>query len=82
MPILDPSLAFTFLISFEKLESKFNKRFLPYFLNIAANYKVPKDRLKLILDSVELMSPAKYNSSKIINNRCKELIRQIISDLD
>ena len=52
------------------------------FLNIAANYKVPKDRLRLILDSVELMSPAKYSSSKIINNRCKELIRQIISDLD
>ncbi|OHT07651.1 hypothetical protein TRFO_24152 [Tritrichomonas foetus] len=52
------------------------------FLDFAANFKVPKERLKLILDSIELMSPAKYMSSKIINNRCRDLIAQIISDLD
>ena len=52
------------------------------FLDFAANYQVPKDKLKIILDSIELMSPAKYTSSKLINNQCKDLIIKIISDLD
>ena len=52
------------------------------FLDFTANYKVPPEKLKLILDSIDLMIPPRYNSSKEINKRCKEIIEQIIVDME
>ncbi|KAH0792492.1 hypothetical protein GPJ56_003669 [Histomonas meleagridis] len=52
------------------------------FLDYAANNRIPPDKMKLILDSFPKMNPLKYSSSEAINNRCKELIQQILSGLD
>ncbi|OHS96434.1 hypothetical protein TRFO_37418 [Tritrichomonas foetus] len=52
------------------------------FLDFAANYIVPPDKLKLMLEAIGMMNPVKYNSSKETNNHCMQLIYQILRSLD
>ena len=51
------------------------------FLDYVANYKIPKEKIDIIIDSFPKISPLKYGSSEAICNRCTKLICNIISKL-
>lgn len=49
------------------------------FLDFFSKYKVPKEKVDLILNSIDLMNPPKYTSAELNNRKCKELINKIVS---
>lgn len=51
-------------------------------LSFAANYKVPEDKLRLMLNLVQTLNPVKYMSSVPIDAKCQELIEMILAKLD
>lgn len=52
------------------------------FIDLISKYIIPKDKVELILNSIELLDPPKYNSTLLVNRRCRELINQIVSLLE
>lgn len=50
-------------------------------LSFAAHYKVPRDKLDIMYKAVNTMNPPKYMSSVPINERCQELVQQILRRL-
>jgi hypothetical protein len=51
------------------------------FLNFAANYVVPRDKLLMLLGLISKLNPLKYNSSKIISERSMAKIEDILASL-
>jgi hypothetical protein len=51
------------------------------FLNFAANSVVPSDKLVMLLELISKLNPLKYTSSKLINERSKAKIEDILACL-
>jgi hypothetical protein len=51
------------------------------FLNFAANFVVPPDKLVMLLELISKLNPLKYNSSKLISEKSKAKIEEILASL-
>jgi hypothetical protein len=49
------------------------------FLSFAANYVVPREKLRLLLGLVGKLNPLKYNSSRIIDDKSRAKIEEILA---
>ena len=52
------------------------------FLDFFSKYIVPKEKVELILNSIDLLDPPKYSTTAVINRRCRELVNKIISMIE
>lgn len=50
-------------------------------LSFAAHYKVPRDKLDIMYKALSSMNPPKYASSVQANEKCRELVQQILQRL-
>lgn len=49
------------------------------FIDFFSKFIVPKDKVELILNSIDLLNPPKYSTTVLINKRCRELVNKIIA---
>jgi hypothetical protein len=51
-------------------------------LAFASNFKAPTEKLSLMLDTIVGIHPPKFTSTQIVDERAKEMIRNILKSLD